>query len=349
MDERVVTLLVNSRSEGLPRRVKRASNTTVRSPSVTLREGTNTTEASAVASLWIALLVPAGSGVRNVDFLFRLLRSRGWFVRCEGDSGLGLYCLFWGRWSSGSDGISSINLDSDFSELIEGLFSGRVDGENHSFATVSASTLLAIPPSGLLLLDDVLPSWSRNNSVVKIWHETRVLTTLEPVARLCESGLGNRVILLLEDEMDGISNLGLDMGWGVNQSGITSNYDSVNLLSFWWRGHIHNVWWRSFNWWWHFVSWGRGMLSWWWHLMSWRRSVLDWWLLNVCWFSILLGWGFIGNCPCSLLHWIGSWCSIAPSLLLVVVFLLAMTPLAVISSHDGGGEKSDCGDEPHFV
>lgn len=70
--------------------------------------------------------------------------------------------------------------------------------------------------SWLLLLDSVFPEWGRNNGVVWVSHETRILANVELVAGLGEGGLSDRVVLLMEFEVDDIANLGIDVGWGVH-------------------------------------------------------------------------------------------------------------------------------------
>lgn len=131
--------------------------------------------------------------------------------------------------SSGSGGVGAVDLDGDFLEDVEGLFGGGVDGEDHALAAVGAGALLAVPPGWLLLGYGVLPGGGRDDRVVGVGEEARVeFGTGFLDAWVVESGLRHGVVLLVEDKVHNVADVGLDVLWGVDKTGVAS-YDDLGF------------------------------------------------------------------------------------------------------------------------
>jgi hypothetical protein len=145
----------------------------------------------------------------------------------EGDGGV------WSGRSrrSGGSSVGTVKLDSNLLEGIESLFGGGVDGEDHTLSAVRSSALLAVPPGWLLGSYGVLPSWGGNDGVVRIWEKTGVELGASLLnAGVVKGGLRYGVVLLVEDEVNKVTDFCLDVLWSVDKTGITSD-DDLKMLA----------------------------------------------------------------------------------------------------------------------
>lgn len=204
------------------------THTTERSLTLTLTERANTAEASAVALLTSALVPADGdtvSGNRRGNASTSRNRCTASSLKSDsardsGGSGSG----------DGSSNDGAVLSHSSLLELGKRLLNGRVDSKDHTAATMVAGALLAVPPRGLKGSDGVVPSGSRDDGAVGVGEKTRVKLGLGlPHARLSKGGLGHRVVLLQEDEVDNITDIGLNVLGGVNEATRTTN-SNLNML-----------------------------------------------------------------------------------------------------------------------
>lgn len=114
--------------------------------------------------------------------------------------------------AQGLVGRSTVNGLGSSDELIEFLFRGGVDGEDHTLAAVLV--LPAVHPDWALILDSEVEGreWAR---VICDGHELRIEALLFPgilelVARSIESGLRNGVIL--REELENLLGVYVNIG-----------------------------------------------------------------------------------------------------------------------------------------
>lgn len=89
-----------------------------------------------------------------------------------------------------------------------------------------AGALLAVPPRGSGGVDSVLPCGSGDDGAVGVGEESRVVyCAFLLVAGKSKGGLGYRVVLLEEDEVDNVADSGLDVLGGVDETTGTTNSD----------------------------------------------------------------------------------------------------------------------------